>query len=1091
MIYEFAGSPETSHYALLDIGQANNITTLAATLPGDELSLGGIANGSGGLGNVAASAARITVTGLDTSQAGAGGNVDLRSVGDLTVAPNALLDSGAGTIALAAGVNADGTASSNGGVLFVSSAATVVSDNPGQSAVTLRGTHLGLDTGPDPALVGAHRGTSGTAAPSPASGGVVVRTARSEQPISVGADPGPSAGLSLSSAELARIFTTDSGTITFGDAAQTGNITFAAAPATPGAGVAALQAVGGPGAIVLDGSAGTALAAGSGNVRLSAGAGGIVALGAASSIASTGQVTLDAGGDVGASGHRILFDAGATPTDVWVGIGGHLTEGAVYLGGLGNLTLARTVTANELLDVTAAGNLIVDINALIRTGAGTVALAAGVNPDGTASSTGGVLSLASAATVASSNAGGSAITLRGSDIDIDTGTSPAAVGDKGGPPGGVVVRTARTEQPISVGAATGTGLSLSNAELARILTTATGTITFGDAAQIGAITFADAAPATAPGASVVALQAPTGPGAIVLDGGAGTALTGGSGNIRLSAGTGGIVATGGGASLAGTGQVTLDTLGSVGASDRQVGFAAATPAAVTIGTTSTPRKGVYLGAFGNLTLAGVRTANAPLEVVASNLTVSGALSAGDVSLEARDVTVSAGASVTAGDGNTLTVLANTLGLLGTLSAGSTGVVWLRPDFPNMAIDLGGTGPDTDLVLDDSALGRVTAGTLRIGDAYTIDITVTGNVTGHAGYDTLSLLTDGSIDTATGATLAAANLALRASTGIGTTGALAIDAAHLLFASRSGPVQLSDASTVTLTGIDALLPPTSTIAGDVYTAQKVGAVYTLLHSGGGVSGQISYAGQALAEGDTLTLDDGHRYQISYQGGTSGHDVTLTRLADPTIAPPPPPAEQFVRGLYREVLGRAADEAGLAAWLAFVQAGGAHQQVAQGFWESAEHRGLEVDQFYATYLHRVADAGGRAFWVSALQGGMSESDVAHGFLTSEEYRQTHADINAYLTGLYADVLGRTPDADGLAGWQTAAQAGMSPAALADSFLGSEEAARQAVDQYYANYLSRAGSAAEVSGWVGALQSGLTPEQVAVAFLASDEFYNRDSR
>src|SRR5262249_24886129 len=185
---------------------------------------------------------------------------------------------------------------------------------------------------------------SSTSAPSPASGGVVVRTARSEQPISVGADPGPGAGLSLSGAELARIFTTDTGTITFGDSAQTGAITFAAAsPATTApARVAAPQAVGGPGAIVLAGGVGTALAAASGDVRLSAGAGGIVAFGAAPSIASTGRVTLDAGGDVGASGdvaasgHRVLFDAGATPADLSVGIGGHLTEGAVYPGGLGN-----------------------------------------------------------------------------------------------------------------------------------------------------------------------------------------------------------------------------------------------------------------------------------------------------------------------------------------------------------------------------------------------------------------------------------------------------------------------------------------------------------------------------------------------------------------------------------------------------------------------------------------------------------------------------------------------------------------------------------------------------------------------------------
>jgi hypothetical protein len=205
------------------------------------------------------------------------------------------------------------------------------------------------------------------------------------------------------------------------------------------------------------------------------------------------------------------------------------------------------------------------------------------------------------------------------------------------------------------------------------------------------------------------------------------------------------------------------------------------------------------------------------------------------------------------------------------------------------------------------------------------------------------------------------------------------------------------------------------------------------------------------------------------------------ADPTVA--------FVRELYANVLGRAADAAGLDAFVAQLQGGATRQQVVAAFWTSPEHRGLEVDQFYATYLHRAADAAGRALWVSALEGGMSERDVAANFLTSDEYRQAHADTKAYLTGLYTDVLGRAPDADGLAGWQAAVGAGLSPAALADAFLGSEEAARQAVDQCYADYLGRDGSPAEVAGWVGALQAGgLTPDQVAQAFLASDEFYSQ---
>src|SRR5262249_23769865 len=147
---------------------------------------------------------------------------------------------------------------------------------------------------------------------------------------------------------------------------------------------------------------------------------------------------------------------------------------------------------------------------------------------------------------------------------------------------------------------------------------------------------------------------------------------------------------------------------------------------------------------------------------------------------------------------------------------------------------------------------------------------------HPGYDTLSLLSDRSINTANGATLTAANLALQAGTGIGTAGRMAIDASQLAFASNSGPIQLSDDGAVTLTRVDIL--SASSIRASVYSSGIVGSVYTLLSAGGGVSGQISYQGQALAEGATLTLADGNHYRVSYQGD-GGQDVTLTRIANP--------------------------------------------------------------------------------------------------------------------------------------------------------------------------------------------------------------------
>ena len=73
LTYQNAGSPTTSQYATIDISLLNNVTSLAATLPGDGLTLGPIYDTKGGLDSIAASAATIAVAGINT--AGVNGNV--------------------------------------------------------------------------------------------------------------------------------------------------------------------------------------------------------------------------------------------------------------------------------------------------------------------------------------------------------------------------------------------------------------------------------------------------------------------------------------------------------------------------------------------------------------------------------------------------------------------------------------------------------------------------------------------------------------------------------------------------------------------------------------------------------------------------------------------------------------------------------------------------------------------------------------------------------------------------------------------------------------------------------------------------------
>ena len=84
--------------------------------------------------------------------------------------------------------------------------------------------------------------------------------------------------------------------------------------------------------------------------------------------------------------------------------------------------------------------------------------------------------------------------------------------------GGVVVRSSLPGRPMSLGGTNSAvaGINLTDAELAQIQTTATGTVTVGDS-QTGNITFTTATVATTAGASTLVVQATGGAGQIIPD----------------------------------------------------------------------------------------------------------------------------------------------------------------------------------------------------------------------------------------------------------------------------------------------------------------------------------------------------------------------------------------------------------------------------------------------------------------------------------------------------------------------------------------------------------------------------------------------
>jgi hypothetical protein len=175
-----------------------------------------------------------------------------------------------------------------------------------------------------------------------------------------------------------------------------------------------------------------------------------------------------------------------------------------------------------------------------------------------------------------------------------------------------------------------------------------------------------------------------------------------------------------------------------------------------------------------------------------------------------------------------------------------------------------------------------------------------------------------------------------------------------------------------------------------------------------------------------------------------------------------------------------------WVIQLESGMTWAQVASTFWESPEHRGIEVDNFYQSLLNRPADPVGRAGWVNYLLSGATEQQVEVGFLTSAEYAAKHPGNTMFIEGLYANLLGRPADAREIQGWNSVLQAGTSRVAVVWGFLTSMEWARDEVNALYFQALGRPADPLGLAVFVPPLQTGPPLELVADALFASYEYY-----
>jgi uncharacterized delta-60 repeat protein len=239
-----------------------------------------------------------------------------------------------------------------------------------------------------------------------------------------------------------------------------------------------------------------------------------------------------------------------------------------------------------------------------------------------------------------------------------------------------------------------------------------------------------------------------------------------------------------------------------------------------------------------------------------------------------------------------------------------------------------------------------------------------------------------------------------------------------------------------------------------------------------------------------------YGAALLGGRS-RDATLVEL----LASPEHERRQLklVIRLYLHGFLRAPDYAGLMAWSQALRNG---QQtpvsVAQAFATSAEFLAKYgqltdtqfVQQLYRNVLGREADSAGLASWVSRLSGGTSRGEVFLGFSESAEAK-ARVDDQVEILHLYSVLLGRVPGPAEIRSWLDFLRGH----GLTNAFLGSPEfAARYPgglsdaafVDLAFRGFLRRGADSGALAAYSGGLSSGqLSRAGVVDSLLSSAEF------
>ena len=198
---------------------------------------------------------------------------------------------------------------------------------------------------------------------------------------------------------------------------------------------------------------------------------------------------------------------------------------------------------------------------------------------------------------------------------------------------------------------------------------------------------------------------------------------------------------------------------------------------------------------------------------------------------------------------------------------------------------------------------------------------------------------------------------------------------------------------------------------------------------------------------------------------------------------------LNALYEQLLNRPIDAAGLNLYLPELAAGDSFETIALAIEGTDEYAQDEVNRWYETYLGRPADTAGLNNFSHQLETGTPSPTVQAAILGSPEFFNLAGGTDSgFVTLLFQDLLGRTPNPTELSGDVNELEEGETPREFATVVLGSQEYAQDEVNQWYETYLGRPADPQGLSFFSNELVTGTSPQTVQAAILGSMEFVQK---